>query len=53
MLKLMLQNIGTHSIRKYHDVNCLIINESELRHEMRQRVMGMLKEMAITLKEYG
>ena len=30
-------NIGTHSIRKYHDVNCLIINEVELRHELRQR----------------
>jgi len=30
-------NIGTHSIRKYHDVNCLIINEIELRHELRQR----------------
>jgi rfaE bifunctional protein kinase chain/domain/rfaE bifunctional protein nucleotidyltransferase chain/domain len=30
-------NIGTHSIRKYHDVNCLIINEMELRHELRQR----------------
>ena len=42
-------NIGTHSIRKYHDVNCLIINESELRHELRQRE-GNVEEMANTLK---
>jgi len=42
-------NIGTHSIRKYHDVNCLIINESELRHELRQRE-GNIEEMASTLK---
>jgi len=43
-------NIGTHNIRKYHDVNCLIINESELRHELRKRD-GNVEEMAITLKE--
>jgi len=43
-------NIGTHNIRKYHDINCLIINESELRHELRQRD-GNVEEMAITLKE--
>ena len=42
-------NIGTHNIRKYHDVNCLIINESELRHELRQRD-GDVEEMATTLK---
>tara|TARA_B100000767_G_scaffold234503_1_gene227363 strand:- start:61 stop:1581 length:1521 start_codon:yes stop_codon:yes gene_type:complete len=42
-------NIGTHNIRKYHDVNCLIINESELRHELRQRD-GDIEEMATTLK---
>ena len=42
-------NIGTHNIRKYHDVNCLIINESELRHELRQRD-GNAEEMAVTLK---
>ena len=42
-------NIGTHNIRKYHDVNCLIINESELRHELRQRD-GNVEEMANTLK---
>ena len=43
-------NIGTHNIRKYHDINCLIINETELRHEMRQRE-GDAERMAITLKE--
>ncbi len=43
-------NIGTHSIRKYHDVNCLIINETELRHEMRQRD-GDPEKMARTVME--
>jgi rfaE bifunctional protein kinase chain/domain/rfaE bifunctional protein nucleotidyltransferase chain/domain len=43
-------NIGTHNIRKYKDINCLIINETELRHEMRQRE-GDIHEMAFTLKE--
>jgi len=43
-------NIGTHSIRKYHDVDCLIINESELRHELRNRD-GDIKGMATTLKD--
>jgi len=42
-------NIGTHNIRKYHDINCLIINESELRHELRQRD-GDVEEMANILK---
>jgi len=42
-------NIGTHSIRKYHNVDCLIINETELRHELRQR-HGYVYEMAVTLK---
>jgi len=43
-------NIGTHSIRKYHDINCLIINESELRHELRDRD-GSIERMATTLKD--
>ena len=42
-------NIGTHNIRKYHDINCLIINQSELHHELRQRD-GDIEEMATTLK---
>jgi rfaE bifunctional protein kinase chain/domain/rfaE bifunctional protein nucleotidyltransferase chain/domain len=43
-------NIGTHNIRKYRDVDCLIINETELRHEMRQRD-GNAEKMAIILKD--
>jgi len=43
-------NIGTHSIRKYKDINCLIINETELRHEMRQRE-GNIQKIAATLKK--
>ena len=42
-------NIGTHNIRKYKDINCLIINETELQHEMRQRE-GDVHKMAATLK---
>ena len=43
-------NIGLHSIRKYNDINCLIINANELRHEMRQRE-GELETLATNLKE--
>jgi len=43
-------NIGTHNIRKYKDINCLIINETELQYEMRQRE-GDRVELAATLKE--
>ncbi len=42
-------NIGTHNIRKYKDINCLVINETELRHEMRQRD-GDIQKMATMLK---
>ena len=43
-------NIGTHNIRKYHNINSLIINSTELRHEMRQRE-GELVSLASNLKE--
>jgi len=43
-------NIGTHSIRKYHDINCLIINANELLHEMRERD-GDLEKLALKLKK--
>ena len=43
-------NIGTHNIRKYKDINCLVINETELQHEMRQRE-GDSQKLAATLKE--
>ena len=42
-------NIGTHNIRKYKGINCLVINETELRHEMRQRE-GDVQKMATILK---
>jgi len=42
-------NIGTHNIRKYNDIDCLIINANELRHEMRQRD-GNIEELAAKLK---
>ena len=43
-------NIGTHNIRKYDDIDCLIINANELRHEMRQRD-GNIEELATKLKD--
>ena len=43
-------NIGTHNIRKYKDINCFVINETELQHEMRQRE-GDSQKLAATLKE--
>ncbi len=43
-------NIGTHNIRKYKDINCLIINSNELRHEMRQRD-GNIEKLAFKLQK--
>ena len=43
-------NIGTHNIRKYHDIDCLIVNAGELQHEMRQRE-GDIKKLAIELQK--
>jgi len=43
-------NVGTHNIRKYNDIDCLIINANELRHEMRQRD-GNIEELAAKLKD--
>jgi rfaE bifunctional protein kinase chain/domain/rfaE bifunctional protein nucleotidyltransferase chain/domain len=43
-------NIGTHNIRKYNDINCLIINANELFHEMRER-HGDCHVLALKLKE--
>ena len=42
-------NIGTHNIKKYNNVNSLIINATELRHEMRDRD-GDIGKMALKLK---
>ena len=30
-------NVGYHSMRNYKNINCVIINENEIRHEMRNR----------------
>jgi rfaE bifunctional protein kinase chain/domain/rfaE bifunctional protein nucleotidyltransferase chain/domain len=35
-------NVGYHSIRNYKKINCLIINETELRHEMRNKVSDVV-----------
>jgi bifunctional ADP-heptose synthase (sugar kinase/adenylyltransferase) len=43
-------NIGLHSIRKYQNIDCLIINAAELRHEMRERG-GELVKLAARLKK--
>ena len=43
-------NIGTHNIRKYNEIDCLIINANELRHEMRQRE-GNIEDLAAKLKD--
>ena len=32
-------NIGFHTMRNYKGVNCVIINEKELRHELRDEVL--------------
>lgn len=34
-------NIGTQRVNKYANPNCLIINESELRHELRDRTSSL------------
>ena len=41
-------NIGYHSLRKYKKIDNLIINENELRHEMRDKV-GNLEKMSFKL----
>ena len=30
-------NIGYHSIQKYRGVDCVVMNETELRHELRDK----------------
>lgn len=41
-------NIGYHSLRKYKKIDNLIINENELRHEMRDKT-GNLEKMSFKL----
>ncbi len=43
-------NIGYHSLENYKKVNCIIINEKELRHEMRNRtseIKDLIKSFAL------
>ena len=42
-------NIGYHSMRKYNNINCVIINETELRHELRnknEKIEILMKELS-------
>ena len=41
-------NRGYHSLRKYKKIDSLIINEDELRHEMRDKI-GNIEKMALKL----
>ena len=46
-------NIGYHSILKYKNVDCVIINENELRHELRdknQNIELLIKKLSKFLK---
>jgi len=46
-------NIGYHTMNNYHDIDCAIINETELRHELRDRessVEILMKKLANTLQ---
>tara|TARA_Y100000590_G_scaffold455692_1_gene604833 strand:- start:1315 stop:2829 length:1515 start_codon:yes stop_codon:yes gene_type:complete len=43
-------NIGSHNIKKYKNIDSLIINASELRHEMRERE-GKLHNLSKQLKK--
>ena len=46
-------NIGYHSMRKYKNIECVIVNEKELRHEMRDkngRIEILMKKFALKQK---
>ena len=46
-------NIGYHTMNKYRSVECAIINEQELRHELRDKegdVEPLLEQLSINLK---
>ena len=44
-------NIGFHSMRKYKNVDCVIINDRELRHELRDRNSPVTKLMQKLCKD--
>ena len=42
-------NVGYHSMRKYKNVDCVIINEQEIRHELRDKngnIKSLMKRLA-------
>ena len=44
-------NVGYHSMRNYKNVNCVIINENEIRHEMRNKndkIEFLMKQLSIS-----
>ena len=46
-------NIGYHSMRNYTNVNCVIINEKEIRHELRDRnsdIRKLMKKLSLEQK---
>ena len=46
-------NIGYHTMNNYRDIDCAIINENELRHELRDRennVETLMKKLSHSLK---
>ena len=45
-------NSGHHSLEKYKNANCVLINESEMRHELRDR-QSNVKKLVISLKKLG
>ena len=45
-------NYGYHSLRKYKKINTLIINENELRHELRDKVTNIEKLSFTLSKEF-
>ena len=46
-------NVGYHSMRKYNNIDCVIINETELRHELRnknEKIEFLMKQLALLRK---
>ena len=42
-------NVGYHSMRNYRNIDCVIINEKEIRHELRDRngtINGLMKKLS-------
>ena len=43
-------NVGYHSMRNYKKINCVIINETEIRHELRNKnakIDSLMKELSL------